>query len=98
VYGGADTAMANFSNPESPFTPASVFHVASISKAIHCHEAFLLLATAWPALAGTTRRRKYITELPDYGAPLTIRHLLTPYRADYATAFLLQGMACTPRR
>ena len=56
-----------------PITPASVFHVASVSKQ------FTALAVA--LLAGEGRLswdddiRRHVPELPDYGVPITLRHL-----------------------
>ena len=56
-----------------PITPGSVFHVASVSKQ------FTALAVA--LLAGEGRLswdddiRRHVPELPDYGVPITLRHL-----------------------
>ena len=56
-----------------PITPASVFHVASVSKQ------FTALAVALLAdegrLSWDDDVRRYVPELPDYGAPITLRHL-----------------------
>ena len=56
-----------------PITPASVFHVASVSKQ------FTALAVALLADEGRVSWdddiRRYVPELPDYGAPITLRHL-----------------------
>ena len=58
----------------TPNTPATIFEAGSVAKQ------FTAAAVVLLALEGKLRLddpvRKYITELPDYGAPLTIRHLL----------------------
>jgi CubicO group peptidase (beta-lactamase class C family) len=57
-----------------PIVPRSIFHVASISKQ------FTALAMAMLAQQGKLSLddpvRKYVPELPDFGAPITIRHLI----------------------
>jgi CubicO group peptidase (beta-lactamase class C family) len=73
-----------------PITPASVFHVASISKQFTAMSILLLVERG--KLSIDDEARKYITELPDYGTPLTIRHLLT-HTSGLRDAFLLQGLA-----
>jgi len=70
--------------------PASVFHVASVSKQFTAMSILLLAQRG--KLSLNDEARKYITELPDYGRPLTIRHLLT-HTSGLRDAFLLQGMA-----
>ncbi|MCY4029760.1 MAG: serine hydrolase [Acidobacteria bacterium] len=56
-----------------PITPASVFHVASVSKQ------FTALAVALLAdegrLAWDDDIRRHVPELPDFGVPITLRHL-----------------------
>ena len=56
-----------------PITPASVFHVASVSKQ------FTALAVALLAdegrLSWDDDVRRHVPELPDYGVPITLRHL-----------------------
>ena len=56
-----------------PITPASVFHVASVSKQ------FTALAVAMLAdegrLSWDDDVRRHVPELPDYGVPITLRHL-----------------------
>ena len=56
-----------------PITPASVFHVASVSKQ------FTALAVALLAdegrLSWDDDIRRHVPELPDYGVPITLRHL-----------------------
>jgi len=56
-------------------TPQSVFNAESITKQFTAM-AILLLAQRGQ-LSLDDEARTYITELPDYGGPLTIRHLLT---------------------
>ena len=56
-----------------PITPQSVFHVASVSKQ------FTALAVALLAEGGRLSWdddiRRHVPELPDYGVPITLRHL-----------------------
>jgi len=56
-------------------TPASVFDVGSISKQFTAMAILILAQRGQLSLDDDVR--KYITELPDYGNRLTIRHLLT---------------------
>jgi CubicO group peptidase (beta-lactamase class C family) len=55
-------------------TPASVFHVASVSKQFTAMAIHLLAREGKLSLDDEVR--KYITELPDFGHKITIRHLL----------------------
>jgi CubicO group peptidase (beta-lactamase class C family) len=55
-------------------TPESIFHVASISKQFTAFSVALLAKEGKLSLDDEVR--KYITELPDYGTPVTIRHLI----------------------
>ncbi len=71
-----------------PITPASVFSVASVSKQFTAMSVVLLAQQGRLSLDDEVR--KYITELPDYGAPLTIRHLLT-HTSGLRDAFNLDG-------
>jgi CubicO group peptidase (beta-lactamase class C family) len=73
-----------------PITPASVFHVASISKQFTAM--CILLLAERGKLALDDEARKYIRELPDYGSQLTIRHLLNQ-TSGLRDAFLLMGLA-----
>jgi CubicO group peptidase (beta-lactamase class C family) len=57
-----------------PITPATVFHVASMSKQFTA--ASILLLAAEGKLSLDDPVRKYIAELPDFGTPVTIRELL----------------------
>jgi CubicO group peptidase (beta-lactamase class C family) len=59
----------------TPITPASVFHVASISKQFTAMSIMLLAQRR--QLSIDDEVRKYIKEFPDYGKRITIRHLLT---------------------
>ena len=54
--------------------PASVFHVASVSKQFTAAAILLLVQDGKLVLDDDVR--KYITELPDFGARITIRHLI----------------------
>lgn len=73
-----------------PITPVSVFHVASISKQFTAM--CILLLAEHGKLSLDDEARKYVPELPDYGTPLTIRHLLSQ-TSGLRDAFLLLGMA-----
>ena len=55
-------------------TPASIFHVASISKQFTAMA--ILLLEQQGKLSIEDDVRKYIPELPDYGKRITLRHLL----------------------
>jgi CubicO group peptidase (beta-lactamase class C family) len=55
-------------------TPASVFHVASVSKQFTAMAIHLLAREGKLSLDDEVR--KYISELPDFGHKITIRHLL----------------------
>lgn len=57
-----------------PIAPSTVFHVASVSKQFTAF-AITMLAKAGK-LALDDDIRKYLTELPDFGKLITIRHLL----------------------
>lgn len=67
-YGTADL------DHDIPITPATVFHVASVSKQFTAF-AILLLAQQGK-LSIDDPVRKYITELRDFGKPITLRHLI----------------------
>ena len=66
--------MANLETG-TPITPSSIFHVASVSKQFTAAAIMLLARDGKLSLDDDVR--KYIPELPDYGARITIRHLLT---------------------
>jgi len=67
-YGMADLER------DVPITPASIFHVASISKQFTAMS--ILLLEQQGKLSIDDDVRKYIPELPDYGKRITLRHLL----------------------
>jgi CubicO group peptidase (beta-lactamase class C family) len=67
-YGMADL------NDDVPITPATVFHVASMSKQFTA--ASLVLLAQQGKLSLDDDVRKYIPELPDFGERITIRHLV----------------------
>lgn len=68
-YGLADVET------ESPITPASVFHVGSVSNQFTAAALMLLARDGRLSLDDDVRR--YLPELPDYGHRITLRHLLT---------------------
>jgi CubicO group peptidase (beta-lactamase class C family) len=57
-----------------PITPATVFHVASMSKQFTATSILLLAQEGKLSLDDPVR--KYVPELPDFGTPVTIRELL----------------------
>ena len=65
--------MANLDH-DVPLTPASIFHVASVSKQFTA--AAIVLLAQDGKLSVDDEVRKYVPELPDFGAKITIRHLL----------------------
>src|SRR5271168_1739825 len=67
-YGMADL------DHDIPITPETVFHVASISKQFTA--AAILLLAEDGKLSLDDDVHKYITELPDFGVRITLRHLL----------------------
>jgi CubicO group peptidase (beta-lactamase class C family) len=67
-YGMADL------NDDVPNTPATVFHVASMSKQFTAASIVLLAQQGKLTLDDDVR--KYIPELPDFGQRITIRHLV----------------------
>ena len=66
--------MANLEH-DVPITPASIFHVASVSKQFTAMAILLLQADGKLSLGDDIR--KHLPEIPDYGHQITIRHLLT---------------------
>jgi CubicO group peptidase (beta-lactamase class C family) len=73
-----------------PITPDSVFHVASVSKQFTAMSIMLLAHRGQLSLDDAVR--KHIPELPAFGTPLTIRHLLS-HTSGLRDVFLLQGIA-----
>lgn len=65
--------MANL-ELDVPITPASIFHVASVSKQFTAMAVMLLAADGKLSLDDDIR--KYLPEIPNYGPLITIRHLL----------------------
>ncbi|HEY7641586.1 MAG TPA: serine hydrolase [Steroidobacteraceae bacterium] len=59
---------------DAAITPATVFHVASVSKQFTAMAIYLLAADGKLALDDDVR--KYLPELHDFGRTITIRHLL----------------------
>jgi CubicO group peptidase (beta-lactamase class C family) len=74
-----------------PISPASVFYVGSVSKQFTAFAIALLAQQGKLALDDDVR--KYLPELPDYGTPITIRHLIhhTGGLRDYNTLVALAG-------
>lgn len=66
--------MANLET-DTPIRPTSIFHVASVSKQFTA--AAIMLLERDGKLSLDDNIRKYLSEIPDYGTPITIRHLLT---------------------
>lgn len=57
-----------------PITPRSIFHVASISKQFAAFAVTTLASQGKLSLDDPVKR--YVPEFPDFGVPITIRHLL----------------------
>jgi CubicO group peptidase (beta-lactamase class C family) len=66
--------MANLETG-TPIQPSSIFHVASVAKPFTATAVMLLARDG--KLSVDDDIRKYVPEIPDYGTPITIRHLLT---------------------
>ncbi|MDB4873764.1 MAG: aminopeptidase [Gemmatimonadetes bacterium] len=66
--------MANLETA-TPIRPSSIFHVASVSKQFTA--AAIMLLARDGKLSVDDDIRKYLPEMPSYGTPITIRHLLT---------------------
>jgi len=58
----------------TPITPETIFHVASVSKQLTAFALCLLQADG--ALSLDDDVREHLPEVPDFGAPITLRHLL----------------------
>ena len=65
--------MANLDH-DVPITPSTVFYIASISKQFTAAAVVLLAQQGKFSLDDEVRT--YIPELPDFGTPITIRHLI----------------------
>jgi CubicO group peptidase (beta-lactamase class C family) len=59
---------------DAPITPDSVFYAGSVSKQFTAMAAALAIRQG--RLGADDDVRKYVPELPDYGRPITIRHLI----------------------
>jgi CubicO group peptidase (beta-lactamase class C family) len=59
---------------DAPITADTVFHSASLAKQFTAYAVHLLAARGRVGLDDDVRR--YVPELPDYGHPITLRHLL----------------------
>ncbi len=57
-----------------PITPHSVFHVASVSKEFTAMAVELLVNDG--KVSWSDDVRKYVPEVPDFGTPITLRHLV----------------------
>lgn len=66
--------MANLEY-DIPNTPKTIFHIASVSKQFTAFAVYLLEKQG--RISFDDDIRKYIPELPIYGKPITIRHLLS---------------------
>jgi CubicO group peptidase (beta-lactamase class C family) len=82
--------MADLEN-NTPITPDSVFYIASVSKQFTAASVLLLAQSG--ALSLDDEIHRYFPELPDYGTPITIRHLLhhTSGLRDYLDLWELAG-------
>jgi CubicO group peptidase (beta-lactamase class C family) len=69
-----------------PIAPTSVFEAASISKQFTAMSVMLLVERGRLSLDDEVR--KYLPEMPDYGSPLTIRHVLN-HTSGLRDAFLI---------
>ncbi|RPJ84392.1 MAG: class A beta-lactamase-related serine hydrolase, partial [Acidobacteria bacterium] len=65
--------MANLDH-DIVITPSTVFHVASVSKQFTAAAVLLLASDGKLSLDDDVR--KYVPELPNFGKPITIRHLM----------------------
>jgi CubicO group peptidase (beta-lactamase class C family) len=83
--------MANL-EVDAPITPASIFHVASVSKQFTAMAVELLARDGKLSLDDDIRR--YLPEIPDYGHRITIRHLLnhtSGLRDQWDLLFMARG-------
>jgi CubicO group peptidase (beta-lactamase class C family) len=96
VYQDGETVYARGSGMadlehDSPITPGSVFYAGSLSKQFTAMAAALAIKQG--KLGPDDDVRKYVPELPVYGRPITIRHLLhhTSGLRDVNTLMVLAG-------
>ena len=82
--------MANLEH-SIPITPATVFDIASVSKQFTAFAIALLAREGKLSLDDNVR--KFVPELPDFGKPVTIRHLVhhTSGLRDYGALLLTTG-------
>ena len=80
-----------------PIRPDTIFEAGSLSKQFTA--AAILLLARDGKLSLDDQVRKYIPELPDYGAPLTIRHMLnhTSGLRDWGSVAAIAGWPRTTR-
>jgi CubicO group peptidase (beta-lactamase class C family) len=88
AYGMADLEH------DVPNAPDSIFEAGSVSKQFTA--AAVLLLAKDGKLSIDDAVRKYVPELPDYGAPLTIRHMLT-HTSGLRDWGSIEGIAGWPR-
>lgn len=81
-----------------PNAPDTVFRIASISKQFTCLAVLMLARDGKLSVEDEVRR--HLPELPDYGVPLRIRHLMssTGGLRDSLEAFRLTGITLMDRR
>jgi CubicO group peptidase (beta-lactamase class C family) len=91
AYGMADLEH------DIPNKPDTIFEAGSVSKQFTA--AAVLLLAAEGKLSLDDPARKYVPELPDYGAPLTIRHMLqhTSGLRDWGEVASIAGWPRTSR-
>jgi len=70
----AGRGQADLEHPE-PLTEATIFETGSLAKQFTAAALLLLVQDGELSLDDDIRR--YLPEMPDYGAPITLRHLLT---------------------
>src|SRR5688500_19881049 len=82
---------------DAPNRPDIIFEAGSVSKQFTA--AAVLLLAKDNKLALDDPARKYVPELPDYGAPLTIRHMLqhTSGLRDWGEVAAIAGWPRTTR-
>ena len=91
AYGMADLEH------DVPLTPDSILESGSVAKQFTAAAVLLLAREGKLSLDDPVR--KHIPELPDYGAPLTVRHLLTHTSGlrDWGSLYGIAGMPRTSR-
>lgn len=82
--------MADLEN-NVPLSPTTAFYIASVAKQFTAYSALLLASEGKLSLDDDVRR--WIPEVPDFGARITLRHLLhhTSGLRDYFGLFALRG-------